>query len=186
MWCSYHIILQCTTKNLSRQSFIFSAVWLKSQQSTLFTFSKQHCRCIKVTTTKGINAYLFLNQCFKFTWIQGNKAFNLPAIHPSEQYKYTWNMVEGIKFKYASMSPLILFLAINWSTMTMTMVFLSRAGGKVPCSHNPAALLTFLVPEQLLHVANFKPAAGCLCLSNIYGFFFLWKCIFWKPRITES
>lgn len=45
MWCNYHIILQCTIKNLSSKSFIFSAVQLKSQRITVFTFSKQHCYC---------------------------------------------------------------------------------------------------------------------------------------------
>lgn len=85
--------------------------------------SKVHCSpspsstatvSVKVTVTKEINAYLFLNQCFTFTWIHGrNKACYLPAIHPTEKYKYTRNIFESIKLKYASLPPLILFSAIN-------------------------------------------------------------------------
>lgn len=47
------------------------------------------------------------------------------------------------------------------------MVFLSRVGGKVPCFHRPAVLLTFLIPEQLWWGDNFRTAAGCLYLLSI-------------------
>lgn len=143
--------------------------------------SKVHCSpspsstataSVKVTVTEGINAYLFLNQCFTFTWIHGrNKIFNLPEIHPTEKYKYTWNIFWEYKTEICFLATSDSFLCYkleNQNIITVIMVFLSRVGGKVPCSHRPAVLLTFLIPEQLWWGDSFGTAAGCLYLLNIY------------------